>query len=290
MINKENNCALSQDIIARIQQMEQCMDEVVEVLNNNPIALKEDVEVCRKVEVLTEYMDSGQWLTDYEADERGELPSDLKRGVLSQDALYDMLGEIEEMKKQKITFKEVDKTYFEIYDKIPMKVDVRSEYKVKRVDNGLGGLILEEVPVEPYIKDFGKYECATTYEEQFDISTWRFYMAFDGEKAIGAATVAGPTKGMNMLYGREDACVLWDIRVADGYKQRGIGQTLLDMGVAGAKERGYRQMIIECQNNNVPACRFYHKQGAVLCKVDMHAYYMEPEVREEVQFVWYLDI
>ena len=30
---------------------------------------------------------------DYEADERGELPPDLKRGVLSQDALYDLLEE-----------------------------------------------------------------------------------------------------------------------------------------------------------------------------------------------------
>jgi hypothetical protein len=29
----------------------------------------------------------------YEADERGELPPDLKRGVLSQDALYDLLEE-----------------------------------------------------------------------------------------------------------------------------------------------------------------------------------------------------
>ena len=115
-------------------------------------------------------------------------------------------------------------------------------------------------------------------------------MAFDGEKAIAAATVAGPTQGMNMLYGREDACVLWDIRVADGYKHCGIGQALLDMAVAGARECGYCQMIIECQTNNVPACKFYHKQGAVLCKVDMHAYYMEPEVRDEVQLVWYLDI
>lgn len=28
---------------------------------------------------------------DYEADERGELPPDMKRGVLSQDALYNLL-------------------------------------------------------------------------------------------------------------------------------------------------------------------------------------------------------
>ena len=36
---------------------------------------------------------SVEWQNDYEADERGEFPPDLKRGVLSQDALYDLLEE-----------------------------------------------------------------------------------------------------------------------------------------------------------------------------------------------------
>ena len=40
------------------------------------------------------YYTSGKWREDYEADERGELPPDLKRGVLSQDALYDSLGSV----------------------------------------------------------------------------------------------------------------------------------------------------------------------------------------------------
>ena len=284
--------AHKQEMMDRIMKMEQYLDEVSEVWNHCPEEVSKNADLQKKVQELTQYLDGGLWLQDYEADERGELPVDLKRGVLSQDVLYNLLCEMEEAgrSEQSITVKEVDKTYFEIYDKIPMRVEVNSEYKIKRLDNGLGGVVFEECPVEPYVKDFGKYECATTYEEQFDISTWRFYMAFDGETAIGAATVAGPTRGMNMLYGREDACVLWDIRVADGYKHRGIGQSLFDMVVDGAKKDGYRQMVIECQNNNVPACHFYHKQGAVLCKVDMHAYYMEPEVRDEVQLVWYLDI
>ena len=46
-----------------------------------------------KLGQLDAYYSSGQWLEDYEADERGELPPDLKRGVLSQDALYDLLQE-----------------------------------------------------------------------------------------------------------------------------------------------------------------------------------------------------
>ena len=40
---------------------------------------------------LREYYENGQWLLDYEADERGELPGGLKRGVLSQDGLWNLL-------------------------------------------------------------------------------------------------------------------------------------------------------------------------------------------------------
>lgn len=171
-----------------------------------------------------------------------------------------------------------------------MNVEVCSEYRAERVDSGLGGLILNEVEVKPYVKDLSKYEIATEYEKEFDISTWRFYMAFAGEVPVGAMTVAGTTEGMNMLYGRKDACVLWDIRIADSYKRQGIGQRLFDMGRARAKGDGYRQMIIECQNNNVAACKFYKKQGAVLSKIDMYAYFSDAAIRDEIQLMWYLDL
>lgn len=189
-----------------------------------------------------------------------------------------------------ITFREMDKSCFALYDSVSQNVEVRSVYQVRRLEGGLGGLLLEEVSVTPHIKDLSQYERAAEYEQNFNISTWRFYMAFDGDTPVGALTLAGPTEGMHMLNSREDACVLWDIRVADGYKHRGIGQQLFNMAVADAKACGYRQMIIECQNNNVPACHFYRRQGAVLGKIDMYAYYSDPAIRDEVQFIWYLDL
>ena len=137
-----------------------------------------------------------------------------------------------------------------LYDQVSMNVEVDSEYKLKRIDSGLGGFLFEEVPVEKCIKDLSEYELAKEYEKTFDISTWKFYMAFAEDKPIGAATVAGPTENLNMLSGRTDACVLWDIRVQDGYKHQGIGQKLFDM----------------------------------------YAYYSEPEVRDEIQLIWYLDL
>lgn len=48
-------------------------------------------DIKQKLKILEEYYTSGQWLKDYEADEQGLLPDSIKRGVLSQDALYDLL-------------------------------------------------------------------------------------------------------------------------------------------------------------------------------------------------------
>ena len=45
--------------------------------------------------LLAAYMDSGEWLRDYEADEAGLIPRDMKRGVLSQDGLYNLITDWE---------------------------------------------------------------------------------------------------------------------------------------------------------------------------------------------------
>ena len=67
------------DIIERITCMEALFDR----------ALEERV-IPRE---LMDYYFGGQWLLDYQADERGELPPDLKRGILSQDGLWNLLTE-----------------------------------------------------------------------------------------------------------------------------------------------------------------------------------------------------
>jgi GNAT superfamily N-acetyltransferase len=189
-----------------------------------------------------------------------------------------------------IIYKKIENSELEIYDKIPMLVDVRSILKVEEIDGGLGGLLLKEVPVQGYIKDLGKEEIISDLEDRFDISNWAFWIAFDGKMPVGGAAAASRTKGVDMLDGRDDMSVLWDIRVDDGYKNIGIGSKLFDFAVEWSRNKGFVQMKIECQNNNVAACRFYRNKGAVLCKVDEYAYYDHEECRDEVQLIWYLDL
>lgn len=189
-----------------------------------------------------------------------------------------------------ISYKKVDCNYFEEYDNVPMRVNVNSHYELVKINNGIGGIILKEVPVEKYVRDFAKHAKATEFSEKFDITNWSFFMAFDDEKPIGAVTIVSRTDDIHMLDGRYDMTVLWDIRVSDTYKHQGIGQKLFDLAVEWSKRNGFKQMKIECQNNNVPACKFYHKQGAILGTIDEYAYIDDVNSRLEVQFIWYLDL
>lgn len=77
----------------RIIKMECYFDELLEDNLKNPVLLRTSKILQDKIDALKEYYQSGLWLQDYECDERGELPENLKRGILSQDALYDFFSE-----------------------------------------------------------------------------------------------------------------------------------------------------------------------------------------------------
>ena len=85
-------------IIKRVTYMESVFDEV-----QNALAEGVDIEdalLQEKIEILIQYYESEQWKNDYSADERGELPADLKRGVLSEDGVYNLLNDIDSLKKK----------------------------------------------------------------------------------------------------------------------------------------------------------------------------------------------
>ena len=78
--------------LARIRQMERLYDALYAHVHDG-VTLEDAGDAARKLEA---YYTGGVWLGDYEADEKGAWPADLKRGVLSQDAVYDLLSALEE--------------------------------------------------------------------------------------------------------------------------------------------------------------------------------------------------
>ena len=60
-------------------------------------ALEQKASVQTDIRELSAYYGSDLWMEDYEADEAGALPEELKRGVLSEDGLYNLLAAYEEV-------------------------------------------------------------------------------------------------------------------------------------------------------------------------------------------------
>lgn len=67
----------------------------ISIIEKDKMSIYRNADIKQKVIALKQYQESGQWLRDFESDERGELPLDLKRGVLSEDGLYNLLIDVE---------------------------------------------------------------------------------------------------------------------------------------------------------------------------------------------------
>ena len=93
--------------LERIKGMEQRFNNALAAMKNGSAdslkAIKEDIAE------LSKYYDSELWKQDFAADEAGKFPPDLKRGVLSEDGIWNLLteyGEIQKTKKIKNCTKE----------------------------------------------------------------------------------------------------------------------------------------------------------------------------------------
>ena len=77
--------------IDRIREMERCLDASRQAVDALAEAFAAYEAVQKDYKKLSDYYGSALWMKDFEADEAGKLPPDLKRGVLSEDAVYDLI-------------------------------------------------------------------------------------------------------------------------------------------------------------------------------------------------------
>ncbi len=111
-------------------------------------------------------------------------------------------------------------------DRLDEHATISIAFRVERIlsvsalASGLGGIRLSEATVEgPWLKDYDaiKGEGPTRWPQRFDTSNWGLIAAHDGPKRAGGAVIAFNTAGVDMLEGRADTAVLWDLRVSPQY-------------------------------------------------------------------------
>ena len=79
--------------IEKIQYMEQILNRASEVMADFEKALENYTAVQVQLQELSEYYGSEEWFRDFDDDNAGKFPRNLRRGVLSEDAIYNLLSD-----------------------------------------------------------------------------------------------------------------------------------------------------------------------------------------------------
>ena len=81
----------------RITQMEQRMERAAAAVMSLSAALDRYEEVQEDISALEAYYDSEAWKQDFADDEAGKFSADLRRGVLSEDGIWNLLTDAREL-------------------------------------------------------------------------------------------------------------------------------------------------------------------------------------------------
>ena len=85
------------DIPPHLFQMEEILDGAIQRMDALEKKMEEYIEFQSEIEKLEAYYTGQQWKDDFAMDEEGKFPEGLKRGILSEDGIYDMLERNKEL-------------------------------------------------------------------------------------------------------------------------------------------------------------------------------------------------
>ncbi len=83
--------------LARIRKMERRLNRASAAVKRLEAALDKWEDAQDAIAALNEYYGSDLWKQDLSDDEAGRLPADLKRGVLSEDGIWNLLTDCREL-------------------------------------------------------------------------------------------------------------------------------------------------------------------------------------------------
>ena len=90
--------------IERITDMELRFDRVDEALHAVEMAVDTIIDLKKDILKLEAYYSSDDWKQDFKSDELGILPDDLKRGVLGEDSIWNLLERVDTVKQRMLDF------------------------------------------------------------------------------------------------------------------------------------------------------------------------------------------
>lgn len=126
----------------------------------------------------------------------------------------------------------------------------------------------------PYVKRWNHDEDAPLEHYAACVKAGTSLGAFDGDQLVGLAIAEVQTWNSTLS--------IWELGVAESHQRRGIGRDLLRDAVTLAERHSLRALVVEVQNTNVPAIRFYRGVGFEFDGIDVSLYGNDELDRGEV--------
>ncbi len=123
----------------RIAHYEEIMDRILRITRMDGITPGVYESVLPGLRELEAYYTSPEWQEDYAADEAGLLPDGLKRGVLSQDGISDLLDRFRDLKTHPTHSEQLIQLYFDQKQTLDLFLE-RGAISQAQYDNALGEL------------------------------------------------------------------------------------------------------------------------------------------------------
>lgn len=88
---------LSEERLENIRQMEATANETQQFIKEAEVLLEKWTTLLPRIKKMSDYYGSSTWRDDYDASNNGQVPAEMPHGVLSEDWLYNLLGEHSEI-------------------------------------------------------------------------------------------------------------------------------------------------------------------------------------------------
>lgn len=123
----------------RIAHYEDIMDRILRIVRADGITPGVYQCVLPDLKELEDYYTSPEWKEDYAADEAGLLPAGMKRGVLSQDGICDLLDRFRDLKTHPSHSEQLVQLYFDQKQTLDLFLE-RGAISKAQYDKSLGEL------------------------------------------------------------------------------------------------------------------------------------------------------
>ncbi len=171
-----------------------------------------------------------------------------------------------------------------LLDQIDPAFESPTYLELERSDaDGWPAFSFVERPFEtPFVKEVGyRYDTEQLEQARYRLEHGDALMlvAEAGERLVAVLEVEGESW--------RNTALVWALFVDRAWRGRGLGRTLLGRAEAWAKRRKFRAAVLETQTNNVPAIRFYQRQGYHIAGFDTHFYTNRDMEQREVALFMY---